>query len=182
MSATDERATWLDETDELEPEPVEVSPAGSVLDVIRERRSARATAQEYEMPVPGYGGLLVLRCAPLRGETLTTLRVRLERSKDPARDFALAADILIAVCEDVVARRTPGAELEPLDPTGEPLELNERLAELLHFDATTARQLVRELFGKAPSPELAVGDAVGDYLAWAQGADADLDDGLMGES
>jgi len=174
---------WLDEPEpELEGEPVEVGAAGSVLDVIRERRSAKAAEHEYDMPVPGYGGLLVVRCTPLKGETLTTLRLRLERSKDPSRDFALAADILIAVAEDVLARRSSSAPWEPLDPTGEPVTFTERLAELLRIEATSARELVRAVFSLAPSPEMAVGDAVGDYLAWAQGADADLDDGLMGES
>jgi len=195
MSSTDQRdveldetvelkAPWLDDTVVVEPEaePVEVSPAGSVLDVIRARRSARAAEHEYDMPVPGYGGLLVLRCTPLRGEDLTRLRIRIERSKDPSRDFQLAADLLIAVCENVLARRSPTAELEPLDPTGEPVAINERLAELLRVEASSARELVRAVFSLAPSPEMAAGDAVGDYLAWAQGADADLDDGLMGES
>ena len=175
---------WLEETAVLEPEPepVEAAAAGSVLDVIRERRAAKATDHVYDMPVPGYGGLLVVRCTPLAGSALTPLRLRLERSKDPARDFALAADILIAAAENVLARRKAGGELEPLDPTGEPVAINERLAELLRVETTSARDLVRELFSLAPSPELAVGDAVGDYLAWAQGADADLDEGLLGES
>jgi hypothetical protein len=178
-----ERAPWLDDTVVLEPEEaVEVAPAGSVLDVIRARRAAKAAEHEYDMPVPGYGGLLVIRCTPLRGEDLTRLRLRIERSKDPSRDFQLAADILIAVCDNVLARRTPAGELEPLDPTGEPVAMTERLAELLRVKAGSARDVVRAVFSLAPSPEMAVGDAVGDYLAWAQGADADLDDGLMGES
>jgi hypothetical protein len=181
---------WLDETVVLEPEPepegVEVEPAGSVLDVIRGRRSAKAAEHEYDMPVPGYGGLLVVRCAPLAGEALTPLRLRLERSKDPSRDFALAADILIAATENVLARREARAELEPLDPTGDPVTFTERLAELLRIEEIDprhpARSLVRAVFSLAPSPELAVGDAVGEYLLWAQGADADLDEGLLGES
>jgi hypothetical protein len=177
------KTAWTDSDaiDEPVPEPIEAE-SGSVLDVIRSRRDSRAAEHEYDMPVPGYGGLLVLRCTPLRGETLTKLRLRLDRSKDPSRDFALAADVLSAVCENVLARRTPEAELEPLDPTGEPVRLTERLAELLQVEASSARQLVRAVFSLAPSPEMAVGDAVGDYLAWAQGADADLDEGLLGES
>lgn len=179
---TEMTSSWQETTLIQEPDPVEAESSGSVLDVIRARRGARITEYEYDMPVPGYGGLLILRCTPLRGEMLTTLRLRLERSKDPSRDFALAADILADVCVDVRARRQAGGEWEPLDPTGDPVGINERLAELLQVEATTARQLVRAVFSLAPSPEMAAGDAVGDYLAWAQGADADLDDGLMGES
>lgn len=171
-----------DQVDELEPETIEVRPAGSMLDVIRERRNSRVTEHTYHLLVPGYDELLALRCTALRGETLTQLRLRLERSKDPARDFALAADILANVVEDVVARRTKTAEWESLDPSGEPVPLGERLAELLQIESTSVRQLVRAVFDKAPSPEMAAGDAVGDYLAWAQGADADLDEGLLGES
>jgi hypothetical protein len=175
---------WLDEPAEAAPapEPIEVGAAGSVLDVIRERRATKAAEHEYDMKVPGYGGLLVVRCVPLSSGVLSPLRERLERSKNPERDFALAADILIAACENVLARRSAADELEPLDPTGEPVTFTERLAELLRVEARSSRELVRELFSLAPSPEIAAGIAVNGYLEWAQGLDADLDSGLSGES
>jgi hypothetical protein len=190
MASVDEHTEteWadLEETAQLdEPEPadtIEVAAAGTVLDVIRERRETLAVEHTYLMLVPGYNELLALRCTPLRGRELTQLRLRLERSKDPSRDFALGADIVINVCEAVVARRTTADPWESLDPTGDDVTVGERLAELLRVEATSSRQVVRALFDLAPSPELAVGDAVGDYLSWAQGADADLDKGLLGES
>lgn len=191
MTGVDTEPDWAAVTQEIrlaeeveadEEAPIEVTPAGSVLDVIRRRRSEKAAEHTYDLLVPGYDGLLALRCTPLRGDTLTQLRLRLERSKDPSRDFALAADILANVCEEVLARHSRSAGWESLDPTGEPVAIGERLAELLRVPATSARQLVREVFSLAPSPEMACGDAVGDYLAWAQGADADLDEGLLGGS
>ena len=38
------------------------------------------------------------------------------------------------------------------------------------------------IFEKAPSPEIAVGVAVNEYLEWAQGIDADSDEDMLGES
>lgn len=183
--ATSEPRFGLVDDEELErpePEPVEASAAGSVLEVIRRRREERSAEREYDLLVPGYGGLLVLRCSPLRGDQQTVLRQRIDRSKDPAKDFALAADVLVAVCERVLARRTREGPLESLDPSGEDVGINARLAELLHVESTTARGLVRALFDKAPSPEMAAAKEVGEYLAWAQGEDVDLDDELLGES
>ena len=165
--------------------PVDVDAETSVLDVIRHRRRSYVAEHSYDMLVPGYAGLLVLRCGPLTREHQTRTRLRLEkleRQKDPSRDFAINADTLISVCEEVLARPSARAPLEPLDPTGESVKIDARLAELLQVETSSARELVLVLFEKAPSPEVAVGVAVNEYLSWAQGLDADADEDLLGES
>jgi hypothetical protein len=167
----------------FEPAPVRPlpGPAGSLLDVIRERRDAVAAERTYDMPVPGFGGLLVLRCGPVPAETMTAARDRFARSRDPAKNFGFAADILIRVCQEVLARATRAEELRSPDPTGETLRLDEHFAELFRLDARSGREVVRWLFGNAPSPELALDMAMQAYFEWAQGADDDADEDLLGE-
>jgi len=169
-----------DDTVVLAPAPA----AGSVLDVLRAKTRELAAAHEYDMVVPGraWAGRLVLRCEPLQASTLTTLRMRLERSKDPERDFALNADVLINACVDVLGRRTRTDELVPLGGDV-PMTIGAPLADALGLDGmTTSRQVLRALFSGVPSPELAVMNAAGDYLSWAQGADEDLEVDALGES
>lgn len=157
----------------------------SALDAIRRYRETHVAEQHYDMVVPGYGELLVLRCAPLRGDAQTKTRLRLEkleRAKDPSRDFAINADTLVDVCEQVLARHTRDGELVSIDPSGEPVKIESRLADLLNVEAPTARELVKSIFAGVPSPEISVGVEVGRYLDWAQGVDSDVDEGLLGES
>jgi hypothetical protein len=186
MSAAEE----LDEVSEVVPL---VKPAEeTVLDVIKRRRAEHVADQFYDMLPPGFDGCLVLRCSALSGEAQTATRVKLaalERKKDPTRDFAINADTLIAVCEEVLARKTRTDPLVPLVP-GETVRIDWRLAEVLGVpkalglepEQVTARMLLKEVFRGAPSPEISIGVHVNDYLEWAQGLEADTDEGLMGES
>lgn len=161
---------------------VEAVAGGSVLDAIRRRHDELRREHFYDLKVPGYRGCLVLRCAPIRGAKLTQLRIRLEQSKDPERDFGLNADVLIDSCQQVLGRERPEDELETLDPTGEPVRIDARLAELFGVQTDRARDMVYRLFDAAPSPELACGVAVGEFAAWSQGAELDAEDELLGES
>jgi len=167
--------------------PLEVDVQETALEAIRRRREEHTAEQVYDMVVPGYRGCLVLRCAPLAGDSQTRARMRMEkmeRQKNPMRDFALNADTLLDVVEEVLVRRSRDLPLEPIDPSGEPRRLDTRLAELLQVseEAPTLRLLVRAIFDQVPSPEIAVGVAVSEYLSWAQGVDADADEDLLGES
>ena len=175
-----------DDQVEPEPEPVEAPAEGSVLDVIRRRRESYHAEEHYYALVPGYEGLFALECGPLKAETQTATRVRmqmLERKGDPARDWAINADTLIAVTERVVGRVSIGSPWESIDTlTGEPVRIEERLAELLGVEAASARELLRAVFDKVPSPEVAIGVRVNEYLEWAQGLDLDADRLMMGES
>lgn len=184
MMAVDEHVSSTEVDFGLDDEAggILVDPGSSVLDAIRDRRAQLTHEHVYDLKVPGYRGLLVLRCAPIRGAKLTQLRTRLETSKDPERDFGLNADVLIDSCQAVLARRSLEDEFETLDPTGEVVRIDSRLAELLKLDTTRARDVVRELFAAAPSPELACGVAVGDFAAWSSGADLEVEDDLLGES
>jgi len=174
-----------DEPIDTGPDPIEAEAAGSILDVIRQRRQGRTADHAFHVLVPGYRGLLALRCVPIPSDEMTELRGRIaaaERAQDSAVDLAVASDFLIRACDSVVARRTRAAAWEPLDPNGDPVGIDSRLADLLGLEATSARQALLGLFSLVPSPDMAIQTAVSAYLDWARGVDADADEELLGES
>ena len=67
---------------------------------------------------------------------------------------------------------------------GEPVGIEQRLVELLKLTpaAISSRELLRSLFALAPSPELAINVAAGEYVDWARAADEDVDTEFVGES
>jgi hypothetical protein len=187
---------WSDISGEqtVELDPVEVngsgelpSPTGepdSVLQALRARRQTHAADRHVDLDVPGYRGLLVLRLGPIPSQTMSRLRERAERSRSPERDYNLNADTLIAACRQVLGRARPTDELQLLvDPEGEPVRIDERLAELLGVEGVKdARGMLRVLYEGANSPELAVAAAGGQYVEWASGANNEIDEELLGES
>jgi hypothetical protein len=158
-------------------------PPESVIEAIRARRVALAAKHAYDVALPGWQGQLVLRLEPIPGPQLTRIAARAEASKSPERTFNGNADILIAACSEVLARAREEDELVPLPgPGGIPCRLDETLCRYLAMEPVTARELVRELFKGAPSPDFAVGYAANEYVQWAAATNADLDEELLGES
>ena len=191
MSKLEDEVTERGGLSSLHDDTVAITLAGgngSVLDVIKARREEIAAEHEYLMYVPGYQRLLAIRCHPLSGAVVTAARTRMERSKNPECDFGLAADLLIEACDEVIARKTRQSEWEPIAPDGLPTQLDHRLAEMFGFvpdpesSLGSARQLVRSLFDKVPAPEMSVSVHVGEYLAWCQGEDVDVEEELLGEA
>jgi hypothetical protein len=173
-----------DQFEDVITEPVPVNPA---LAAIRAEREKAAERHVYDLDVPGYGGLLVIRCGPLGGNRATILRERWERSKDPRRDFNLNADTIIGACREVLGRPTPLEPLQPLAP--DPMIVDSELAELLHLEIDTidgakptAREVLQALFSAAHDPDIAIGVAGGEFMAWAASAEDQVSEEALGES
>jgi hypothetical protein len=173
----------VDDPADEQLETVEMAAVESpILDSIRARRAEQAKERHYDIDLPGYGGLLVLRCQPIPARTLTVLRERLERSRSPDRDYNLNADTLIAACREVLGRAEAHHPLTVLtDQNDEAVKVDERLAEMLRLPAESARDVLRCLFEGANSPEAAVMMAAGQYMEWAASANGELDEELLGE-
>ncbi len=155
----------------------------SVIDALRQRRAALAADRHYDVDVPGYGGLLVLRLTPITAALWTRLADRVTRSSSPERNFNLNADTMIATCKIVLARARrddPLVELRTDD--GNPIRLDDQLAEILGVECRTARDVVRAVFAQANAPELTVNTTVGEYVEWCREANADLEEELLGEA
>lgn len=154
----------------------------SLVDVLRAKREEHVTDKTYDLEVPGMQGLLVLRLRPVNASLLSRLRERMERSKSPEREVDLSADTLLAACIEVLGRANPNDEPQPLD-NEQPVTLSDpRLGELLGFEAASGREAVLQVFAGAPSPGLALGIAMGDYVQWASAANEEADEAYLGES
>jgi len=181
----DEEATLI-----LEPEGNGHHPgaASSVWDVLRQRREELGQDRHLDLEVPGTRGLLSLRLGPVSGQKQAALSERVMKSKSPERDFNLNADYLIAACQAILGRPDASQPLEVLtDETGDPVTLST----LAHSPAalqlgldpdTKTREVVRYLFGFAPSPEIAAGRAAFDYMEWASASGLELDEEALGEA
>lgn len=157
------------------------APPSSVFEALRAKRAEHSAESIFDVDVPGYQGLLVLRLGPIASAKLSALRARMEKSRAPERDANLNADYLIAACRDVLVRQSVDEPLAPAD-VDEPMRLDSRLAEALGLSASSARDVVRQVYGAAPSPELAISVAVGRYLEWAAAMNVEDDEAFMGES
>jgi hypothetical protein len=177
--------TELDDGDveETTVRPIVAAPGDSILDAVRKRREALEHDRHLDLELPGYHGCLVLRCGPINAKKLSQVRERVTRQgAGAALDFAFNADIVIDSCREVLGRRRPEDELEPIDPEGTPVRVDARLAELLGVDAKTARDLLLVLYGGAPSPEVAVERAQIELYQWSSGMEPELEEDLLGES
>ena len=176
----------LERTEIIEslPEPNgEGDPVESILGVIRAKRAEQVADRTLDLDVPGYGGLIGLRLGPVRGQVLSRILERARDSRSPEKDYNANADTLIAATREVLIRMRPEDEWTVLpDDDGEPVKMDDRLASRLGLEATKAREVVRELFGQANAPELAVGATANEYVEWATATNAEADETLMGES
>ena len=176
-------------TDEATTQIIKAVPSQtdtSLLDTLRTRRDEHAVAQTVEMEVPGYNGMVALRLRALTGREQTQVATRLERSRSPEKELTANMDTLILACDEVVVRGEYG---EPWQSLGsydgdEPVAIDARLVELLHLTPTTdtARETLRSLFALAPSPDLAIGSVVNDYIDWMRAANDEIDREFVGES
>jgi hypothetical protein len=172
-----------EELPEEEARPIQAAPGDSVLDAVRKRREALAYDRYFDLDVPGYNGCLVIRCGPIDATKLAQVRERLTRTGGGAKlDYAFNADIIIDSCREVLARRRPADTLESIDPEGELVRIDARLAELFGVETKRARDLLRVLYEGAPSPEVAVERAQIDLYQWSSGMEGELEEEMLGES
>ncbi len=166
-------------------EPQEAETPSTLLESLRAKRAELAAEQTHEVLVPGYAGRVAIRCGPISGRQQAALLDRLAKSKSPERDVNLNADYLIAACREVVVRDgydQPWQSLADVNG-GEPVGVEPHLADLLALQPTapTARGVLFSLFALAPSPEVAITIAGGEYIGWAGGINEELDEAYLGE-
>jgi len=176
------------ETVELEDEEIEAGPSSNgkppetVFEALQQKRATVAEEKTLDAPIPGWFGCLGFRLGPIPSAQLDRIVDVAQKSKSPERNFNANADVLIQACVAVVGRLDRDDEWEvQLDEDGAPFRVDVRLAEKLGLTATKARNLLRELFSAAPSPELAIDQMAGSYAQWAAAANEELDEELLGE-
>lgn len=167
--------TFVDE-DALD-EPVSTAST-SVLDALKAQRAKLAETQTFDVDVPGWRGLLVLRLGSITQQQQQRIGVRVQqRNATPDLDF------LVAAFREVLGRARSSDALELLvDSDGDPIGLDERLAVALDLGVvTSARDVLQRLFAGANSPTLAIASAANDWLEWARSANSEIDEDFLGE-
>jgi hypothetical protein len=126
--------------------------SGSPLDRLREKRQAAVAKQSttIEMPLPSYGGMLVVRYKRMEWEAVTKLVRAIRGAEDHTTELLASADLLIRPCETILIR--VDGELVPLNEATEgfgpePVRFDERLAQACGVPTPddgqlTARQVV----------------------------------------
>jgi hypothetical protein len=126
----------------------------SVADLIKQDYEELATTREVLIPIKGYerSRISVKYHLPDRGKELDDIGRKVAREfKDPySRNLYTGVDTMINLCAGLYCQPDgldEPAELDP-DNTGSPVMFDERLAILMGMEnVTTARQVVRRLFG-----------------------------------
>lgn len=176
----------LEPLEPLEDDPIleDIPPAPvamSVLDRVRARRAEVMAERTIDLEVPGYDGDLVVRFRPLEGPVFARLAFALnpqagERMED-RRHSAIYTEALIEGCVEVMVRPAPGAPPVPLTEDPPPVRFEQRLADLLGFEAKTARDVVRGVYGR----EAAMVQHVMALFGFSSDTSLEVDEAVAGE-
>jgi hypothetical protein len=131
----------------------------SALERIRQRRKAAAETTTTDMPIPGFGGELVARYRiidPLvEGKEIGQRIAQQFPKQDQLSEATHYAnvDMLIAACVGFYVKHPATGQLAPFGDTSPdhaglaPTYEDEALAELMGFEASSARECVVGVFG-----------------------------------
>lgn len=174
-----EEAPTFNDDDFATPDDAPSTTPTSVLDALRAQHARAAAAQTFDVVVPGWGDLLVLRLGSITSAQQQRL---IERARSQSR--TVDADFLAAAFQSIHGRATSTGDLvEIVDDDGDSIGLDRRLADLLGLGPVkSARQVLDLLFSRANSPALAISAAASEWSEWARGANDDVDEGFLGES
>jgi hypothetical protein len=177
---TNGHSRLVDDDETFEVEIAEAGAGSSVLSALKAQRARVASTRTYDVVVPGWNELLVLRLGPINGGQQQRIIDRAQRGKTANVDL----DFLVAAFQQVLGRKTPEGELAVLvDADGDAVGLDERLAAMLDLGhVQTARQGMLALFAGANAPSLAITSAANEYLEWARSANTEIDEDFLGES
>jgi hypothetical protein len=151
------------------PRAVADAAPGSLIARLRARAQETQRARTLDLPVPGWGGELVLRFQPL---DIAALEHLLSHRGAEATTSGIneTVDAMVRACVAVLA--TDEGELVTLEDEAGPIRLENRLVVLLGLDADhvlTAREVVLRLFG---GNAFALADYVDKLVTWMNDPDA----------
>jgi len=170
-------------TEPERPRVEEVPAPGSPKARLRAKREELRQKKEIDLIVPGYGGVLAVRYRAVKQEDFERLGQRIaQMGADNVTALDAAIDLLTESCVTMLYRDEPDQIFEPLeDDAGKPITYSPALAELLGFEANTAREVVLGVFSpdgvKDLSP-LVHGNALSE---WMQGNDDRINRSLLGK-
>lgn len=154
------------------------SGGDNLLDRLRERRNQIASKDEYrlDLPVPGYDGELVVRYKYTEYNETAERADRLRGVDAGQVPLISAIDTLIAACDKVMI--VVNGRLVPIDEGAlTPVRFEERLADILAFNASKARDVVRGLFNN----DYAIIEQAMTVSRWMRDVTKKVDEAYVGE-
>lgn len=151
----------------------------SVLDQIKARRAKLHESRTLDLNIPGYGGALVARYAPLPYDKFRSIQDRNEKTamSDGEREVNVAIDTLMNACLGIFIREE--GELRPLEHESYHVKYDGSLMQALDLnEPIDPRHTVKEVF---PS-DIAIMTQFTRFIEWQTGEDAAIDSSLVGES
>lgn len=169
--------------DEMEEEVL--NERQDLLNVVKTRQKELKEDHWLDLDIPGYDGLLVVRCRPYPISKTEGKMAQVRKAVEKNTPFMLssACDNIVAACEQVMLRKGEGEEPMPIDPEaledGVPIKFDSRLARLLGFDekVSSAKEIIIELF---PTEQAIVGFS-GTLTQWLQDTSRKVNEDLLGE-
>jgi hypothetical protein len=121
---------------------------------LREQHAELRRERTLDLRVPGWSGMLVARYTPVRAGEMRKLASRVDRLESqatPEADLAAAADLIITTCKEILVV-VDGEKRTLQDEAGKdaPVRFDKQLAEILGFEAESAREVVYGCFPQFP--------------------------------
>lgn len=121
---------------------------------LREQHAELRKERTLDLRVPGWSGMLIARYTPVRAGEMRKLSARINRlagQDTPEADLAAAADLIVTACSEMlVVADGEKKSLQDEAGTDVPVRYDSKLAEILGFDAETAREVVYNVFPQFP--------------------------------
>jgi hypothetical protein len=179
---TEEEWAELEEA-AAEPELPPQAADDSVLAALRAQRDELGEEHTYDVDVPGWKGLLVLRFGAISQAQQSALLSRIVASKGKQIQMH-NLDLLIAAYRCGLGRSRPGGELRVImDSDQDPASLKD-LVEIVGLGEAPerAREAMRLLFQGANSPETSLTAVSNEWHEWATNENEEADRDFLGES
>jgi hypothetical protein len=155
----------------------------SLIAGLREQHHRIGLAKTTTIALPWWEGKLGVRFHYLDDRGFDRLLEIAAGSGTPDEIKRANRDLVIAGCDEVVARADTGDDWGPL-MEGEHLRFDRRLADLLQLGGVrdSARSVLEGLWDDPVKAQLAIGQLAGDYSTWLRGQAPGVADRLVGES
>lgn len=156
--------------------------ADNALSRLREQHAELRRERTLDLRVPGWSGMLIARYTPVRAGEMRKLSARITKlagQDTPEADLTAAADIIVTACKEMLIRSDDG-ELKLLaDEAGldAPVRYDKQLAEILGFEAESAREVVYNVFPQFPDGgviESTVNAHAAEIAEWIANVDAEV--------
>jgi hypothetical protein len=154
----------------------------SLIGALREQHRRIGLEKATTIPLPWWDGKLGIRFRYLDDRGFDRLLEVAAGNGSPAQIKRANRDLVIAGCEEVVARADSDEAWGPLIE-GQRMRLDRDLADALKLGPTeSARQVLEALWDGNVKAQLAIGEVAGQYSDWLRGQAPEVAERLQGES